>query len=262
MGTLNNGPASTVLTPTTELDHLPVQARHAAQPSRPRAALLPGVLLAAAGIAFGGLAAFPASAADIAPRVSAASALQPVELPAPEPVAAANVALGKALVLGLAEANKPKPAPPARASRDRNAVPAPEAEKDKQVSDRLFTRPGLGRLTSSYGRRWGRLHAGVDLAAGTGSPIMAVTNATVVSAGWEGGYGRSIRLIASDGTAFVYGHLSAITVSQGERVSAGERIGREGNTGQSTGPHLHFEVRINGTPVNPISWLRKRGVAV
>ena len=245
------------------------RARHAApkDPSRPRAALLPGVLLAAAGIAFGGLAAFPASAADIAPRVTAASALQPVDLPAPDPAAPANVALSKALTLGLAEANKPKPA---RASRDRSpgTSTGTEASTDEQdgedgeVSKRLFARPAVGRLTSSYGRRWGRLHAGIDLAAGTGSPIMAVTNATVLSAGWEGGYGRSIRLIASDGTVFVYGHLSSISVSDGERVSAGERIGREGNTGQSTGPHLHFEVRINGTPVNPVSWLRKRGVAL
>ena len=241
------------------------RARHAAPPSRPRAALLPGTLLAAAGIAFGGLAAFPASAADIAPRVTAASALQPVELPAPEPVAPANVALGKALTLGLAEANKPRPVA-ARASRDRNAAApaaaAPEGEQEAQVSDRLFARPGVGRLTSSYGRRWGRLHAGIDLASGVGSPVMAVTNATVLSAGWEGGYGRCIRLIASDGTVFVYGHLSSISVSDGERVSAGEVIGREGNTGHSTGPHLHFEVRINGTPVNPVSWLRKRGVAL
>jgi murein DD-endopeptidase MepM/ murein hydrolase activator NlpD len=225
------------------------------------------VLLAAAGIAFGGLAVMPASAADVAPRVTAASALQPVELPAPAPEAPANVALSQALTLGLAEASKPKPAPkPARASRDRSpdAPAAVEGEQDAEdeVSQRLFVRPGLGRLTSSYGRRWGRLHAGIDLAAGVGAPVRAVTNATVLSAGWEGGYGRCVRLIASDGTVFVYGHLSSISVRDGERVSAGERIGREGNTGQSTGPHLHFEVRINGTPVNPISWLRKRGVAL
>ncbi len=238
---------------------MPPQARHAAPPSRPRAALLPGVLLAAAGIAFGGLAAFPASAADIAPRVTAASALQPVELPAPDPVAPANVALGKALARGLAEANKPKPA---RASRDRDAAQDAEDAEDGQVDDRLYVRPGMGRLTSSYGRRWGRLHAGIDLASGIGSPIRAVTNATVQSAGWEGGYGRCVRLVHSDGTVTVYGHLSAITVNEGERVSAGERIGREGNTGHSTGPHLHFEVRINGTPVNPVTWLRKRGVAL
>jgi hypothetical protein len=128
-------------------------------------------------------------------------------------------------------------AKPARASRDRGPAAAPdEDEEGDEVGDRLFARPGVGRLTSSYGRRWGRLHAGIDLASGVGSPVRAVTNATVLSAGWEGGYGRCIRLIASDGTVFVYGHLSSISVSDGERVSAGERIGSEGNTGHSTGP--------------------------
>jgi murein DD-endopeptidase MepM/ murein hydrolase activator NlpD len=247
----------------------PARARHAApRPSRPRAALLPGVLMAAAGIAFGGLAAFPASAADIAPRVTAASALQPVALPAPAPAEAkaavqANVLLNKALEQGLAVANKPQPVEPLpkKASRDRDASPEEDGD-DAEVSDRLFVRPGLGRLTSSYGRRWGRLHAGIDLASGMGSPIRAVTNATVLSAGRESGYGYVVRLVHSDGTVTVYAHMSSISVNKGERVAAGERIGREGNTGRSTGPHLHFEVRINGTPVNPASWLRKRGIAL
>jgi murein DD-endopeptidase MepM/ murein hydrolase activator NlpD len=236
------------------------RARHAAPKApRSRTALLPGVLLAAAGTAFAGLAAFPASAADIPPRVTAASALQPVEIPTNQ---LANVALNTALEQGLAEANKPKPSPPpapARASRDRSPDAEPEAAPE---TERRFVRPGVGRLTSSYGRRWGRLHAGIDLASGVGSPVRAVTNATVLSAGWEGGYGRCVRLVHSDGTVTVYAHLSAIQVNKGERVSTGEQIGREGNTGQSTGPHLHFEVRVNGTPVNPVTWLRKRGVAL
>ena len=250
------------------------RARHAApkDPSRPRAALLPGVLLAAAGTAFAGLAAFPASAADLAPRVTAASALQPVALPVSAQV---NLALASALEQGLADANRPKPAPPAppapppaRASRSSRSAPAPapaaaedsEDSEDSGVTSARFVRPGSGRLTSSYGRRWGRLHAGIDLAAGVGAPIRAVTNATVLSAGWEGGYGRCVRLIHSDGTMTVYAHMSSLSVVPGERVRAGEKIGREGNTGHSTGPHLHFEVRINGTPVNPVTWLRKRGV--
>lgn len=231
------------------------RARHAAPKdlSQTRKVLLPSVLLAAAGTAFAGLAVFPASAADLTPRVTAASALQPVALSAPQQ---ANLTLNSALEQGLKVANAPKPtpAPLEKASRDREE--APEAKGPQ------FVRPGLGRLTSSYGRRWGRLHAGIDLASGVGSPIRAVTDATVLSAGWEGGYGRCVRLLHSDGTVTVYAHMSATTVNRGEKVAAGERIGREGNTGQSTGPHLHFEVRINGTPVNPVSWLRKRGVAL
>jgi len=237
--------------------------RHAApkDTSRPRAALLPAVLLAAAGTAFAGMAALPASAVEVAPRVTAAAALQPVELPAAEPVAPVdqqvNIALGTALAQGLAVANTPPPPPPApeRASRDRDAE-APEG------SGSTFVRPGTGRVTSQYGRRWGRLHAGVDIAAGVGAPIYATAAGTVKSAGSEGGYGRAVRIVHGDGTVTVYGHMSRLLVSSGQRVAAGEQIGKEGNTGQSTGPHLHFEVRINGTPVNPITWLRKRGVDI
>ena len=126
----------------------------------------------------------------------------------------------------------------------------------------LYARPGQGRRTSSYGQRWGRLHAGVDLAAGTGSPVVAAAAGRVKSAGTESGYGRCVRIILDDGTETVYAHMSRLLVSDGQRVRAGELIGREGNTGRSTGPHLHFEVRINGTPVNAEAWLRKRGVAI
>ncbi len=250
--------------------------RHAA-PRDPGRHLLPGVLLAAAGAAFAGLAVMPASAAGITPRVSAAQALGPVELAPLEQLAApANAELAGALAQGLAVANPP-PAPPpafvippellipppppprepARATRDRE--PAVET---KTVDGVTFVRPGSGRLTSGYGRRWGRLHAGVDLAAGMGAPIRAVTDGTVLSSGTEGGYGRAIRLLHSDGTVTLYGHMSSLLVNQGDKVKAGQQIGREGNTGQSTGPHLHFEVHINGAPVNPASWLAKRGISI
>ncbi|MCY7366419.1 MAG: M23 family metallopeptidase [Frankiaceae bacterium] len=237
--------------------------RHAApkDPSRTRGALLPGVLLAAAGTAFAGMAALPASAVEVPPRVTAAAALQPVELPAAEPVVPVdqqvNIALGTALAQGLAVANTPPPPPPApeRASRDRDAEAA-------AGSGATYVRPGTGRLTSQYGRRWGRLHAGIDIAAGVGAPIYATAAGTVKSAGSEGGYGRAVRIVHGDGTVTVYGHMSRLLVSSGQRVAAGEQIGKEGNTGQSTGPHLHFEVRIDGTPVNPLTWLRKRGVDI
>ncbi|HVM27093.1 MAG TPA: M23 family metallopeptidase, partial [Mycobacteriales bacterium] len=84
----------------------------------------------------------------------------------------------------------------------------------------------------------------------------------VVSAGWEGGYGKAVRIRHKDGTQTLYAHLSSISVGSGERVSAGQRIGREGSTGNSTGPHLHFEVRVGGNPVNPLRWLRNHGVAI
>ncbi|MCW2613588.1 MAG: rane protein [Frankiales bacterium] len=223
--------------------------------------LLPSVLLVAAGTAFGGLAVLPASAAPAPARVSAAAAMAPVPLAAPAP---ANVELYSALSQGLAVANKPKPKPvvkpsprpaAAKASRDRKPV-GTIAQGAKAA------RPGIGRLTSGYGRRWGRLHAGIDLASGIGSPVRAAAAGTVLSAGSEGGYGRCVRITHADGTVTVYAHMSALLVNDGERVEAGQQIGREGNTGHSTGPHLHFEVRVNGSPIDPIPWLRKRGIVL
>lgn len=229
--------------------------RHAApaQPT-PRRIALPGVLLTASALAFAGLAALPSPSA-VQPRVTAADALQPQAVPAPtspSPAVAPNVALGAALADGLAAAEAGESARAAeRASRQREIASAAE-----------YVRPGLGRRTSPYGRRWGRLHAGVDLAAGTGSPVRAVTRGVVQSAQRESGYGLCVRIRHEDGTVSVYAHMSELLVEAGERVSAGERIGLEGNTGRSTGPHLHFEIRINGTPINPSTWLRKRGVTV
>lgn len=112
-----------------------------------------------------------------------------------------------------------------------------------------------GTLTSYYGQRWGRLHAGVDWGVSTGTTIVASSGGKVISAGWNGGYGYSVLLQHPDGRKTRYAHLSKITVSAGETVSQGERIGLSGNTGNSTGPHLHFEMIINGSTVNPLNYL-------
>ena len=218
----------------------------------------------AAGVAFGGMAVLPATAAHPAGQIAAAAARAPEPLQALAPAdltppATANRELAGALALGLAEANKPPPGPspaPERASRDRQA---PEAAAG---TDGRYARPGIGVLTSSFGRRWGRLHAGIDLAAGTGSPVRAAAAGTVTTSGSESGYGRAIRILHSDGTVTVYGHMSKLIAGEGQRVEAGELIGLEGNTGQSTGPHLHFEVRVDGSPINPVSWLRQRGISI
>lgn len=160
--------------------------------------------------------------------------------------------------------------PPARASRSRQAPPAtvppaaiaPPAPPSAEPPAPAYVRPGDGRRTSPFGPRWGRLHAGVDLAAGTGSPVRAVTAGVVQSAGLESGYGKCVRLLHADGTQSVYAHMSALLVEAGQEVRAGDLIGREGNTGNSTGPHLHFEVRSDGAPVDPAAWLEARGVSV
>ena len=112
-----------------------------------------------------------------------------------------------------------------------------------------------GTLTSYFGPRWGRTHKGIDWGISTGSTVVASSGGRVVSAGWNGGYGYSVLIQHPDGRQTRYAHLSKITVSSGEYVNQGERIGLSGNTGNSTGPHLHFEIIINGTAVNPLNYL-------
>lgn len=112
-----------------------------------------------------------------------------------------------------------------------------------------------GRLTSSFGPRWGSVHRGVDWGCSTGTSVMASCSGTVVQAGWNGSYGYSITISHGNGMQTRYAHLSSILVSNGQYVKQGEVIGRSGNTGNSTGPHLHFEVIVNGTRVNPFTYL-------
>ncbi|MBK5230970.1 MAG: M23 family metallopeptidase, partial [Thermoleophilia bacterium] len=118
-----------------------------------------------------------------------------------------------------------------------------------------FIYPINGTFTSPFGYRWGRLHAGVDLAAPIGTPIHAADGGTVRYAGWMDGYGNYTCIQHTATISTCYGHQSAIGVSVGQAVRQGQVIGAVGNTGHSTGPHLHFEVRINGAPVDPMGYL-------
>ena len=112
------------------------------------------------------------------------------------------------------------------------------------------------RFTSGFGQRWGRLHAGADFAGPIGTPIYATADGVVTSAGWASGYGRLIKIQHEFGIETRYAHLSAMSVKVGQRVSRGDRIGDMGNSGRSTGPHLHYEVRVGGNPVNPMTYIR------
>lgn len=112
------------------------------------------------------------------------------------------------------------------------------------------------RYTSGFGSRWGRMHEGVDFAAPVGTPIYSTADGTVIYAGWLSGYGRLIKIQHDFGIETRYGHLSAIRVDVGQRVSRGERIGDMGNSGRSTGPHLHYEIRVNGQALNPMIYIR------
>ena len=103
--------------------------------------------------------------------------------------------------------------------------------------------------------RWGRMHKGVDWACPIGTAVMASCGGTVVQAGWSSGYGNCITIRHPDGKQTRYGHLSKILVSSGQKVTQGQKIALSGNTGRSTGPHVHFEIIINGSQVNPLPYL-------
>jgi murein DD-endopeptidase MepM/ murein hydrolase activator NlpD len=115
--------------------------------------------------------------------------------------------------------------------------------------------PVLGPVTSPFGWRWGRMHEGIDIGASSGTPIRAAAAGTVIYAGWLGGYGNLTVIDHGGGIATAYGHQSSIAAGYGATVAQGEVIGYVGSTGHSTGPHLHFEVRVNGVPQDPLGYL-------
>jgi len=115
--------------------------------------------------------------------------------------------------------------------------------------------PVRGGISSGFGMRYGRMHTGIDIAAGLGTPIAAAENGRVTTAGWGGGYGRMVDISHGGGVVTRYAHMSSIAVSSGQEVNRGELIGYVGSSGNSSGPHLHFEVIVNGTQLNPINYL-------
>ncbi|RCW80750.1 murein DD-endopeptidase MepM/ murein hydrolase activator NlpD [Halanaerobium sp. DL-01] len=121
--------------------------------------------------------------------------------------------------------------------------------------EKKFIKPINTRITSYYGMRWGRMHEGIDFAAPMGTPIKAVSSGRVVYSGWATGYGYCVIIEHQKGLRTLYAHNSKLLVRVGERVGRGEIISKSGNTGNSTGPHLHFEVQVNGRPANPLNYL-------
>ncbi|MBW3659723.1 MAG: peptidoglycan DD-metalloendopeptidase family protein [Actinobacteria bacterium] len=120
--------------------------------------------------------------------------------------------------------------------------------------------PTAGQRTSGYGFRthpiYGgrRMHTGIDISGGTGQPIVAAAKGKVVSAGWRGGYGLTVVIDHGGGLHTLYAHQSQLAVRDGDVVGQGQKVGEVGSTGNSTGPHLHFEVRVNGAPRDPMDW--------
>lgn len=143
----------------------------------------------------------------------------------------------------------------AAAAAGNNAKPPPN------IADGEFIRPVDASPGSPFGNRrhpvlgYVRLHAGVDFGAPSGAAIWAANGGTVIHAGTRGGYGNTVMISHGNGITTLYAHMSSISVSNGQEVSQGQQVGRVGSTGLSTGPHLHFEVRVNGTPKNPMLYI-------
>jgi murein DD-endopeptidase MepM/ murein hydrolase activator NlpD len=137
----------------------------------------------------------------------------------------------------------------AQSSAPPSGAPSPAAGSG------AFIWPCSGPMTSPFGWRWGRMHEGIDIGCGYGAPAYASAAGTVIVAGWMGGYGNLVVIDHGGGVSTAYGHNSSISVSVGQSVSQGQVIAAIGSTGHSTGPHCHFEVRVNGAPVDPLSYL-------
>jgi murein DD-endopeptidase MepM/ murein hydrolase activator NlpD len=220
---------------------------------RGRSAVLTAAVIAGVGVA--GVSAAAASATP-APKVAKPTpAAMHSDLVAPEPDVDDVPA-----TQGLAD-RSPVPAgagtPSLSAARvQRKTRPVPVARWVNPLPE--------ASVTSCFGLRWGRLHAGVDLAAPDGTPIAAAGAGVVVAAGPAEGYGNAVLIDHGNGYLTHYGHMSAITVTVGQTVAAGQQIGNEGSTGHSTGPHLHFEVHA-GTyknPIEPTQWMHEHGVDI
>lgn len=143
------------------------------------------------------------------------------------------------------------------------AEPKPQTEKvgtkplPPKYGTGKFGRPLYGVITSRFGRRWGGMHHGIDIAGNVGDPIRASDGGKVIFAGWQGNYGYLVKINHDNEYTTYYAHCSKLLVKAGQRVAKGEIIAKVGNTGRSTGPHLHFEVRKNGVAKNPLYYLNQ-----
>lgn len=140
-----------------------------------------------------------------------------------------------------------------------------DIERMARSTDKLATKPSIwpvsGEVTSGFGWRsspWGggnELHQGIDIANSMGTPVLATADGKVVQSEWSEGYGNMVQIDHGNGIATIYGHNSGIIVTVGQSVSKGQIIAYLGNTGKSTGPHVHYEVRVSGTAVDPIGFM-------
>jgi murein DD-endopeptidase MepM/ murein hydrolase activator NlpD len=134
-------------------------------------------------------------------------------------------------------------------------IQSSQSSSPVRVSSSGFIWPVSGPVTSGFGWRWGRMHEGIDIAVPSGTPVHASASGSVIYAGWLGGYGNLVVIDHGGGIATAYGHNTSVVVGTGTGVSQGQVIAYSGSTGHSTGPHVHFEVRVNGSAVDPMGYL-------
>jgi len=144
-----------------------------------------------------------------------------------------------------------------RASRAQRRAGSPTPVQIPQ-----WANPARGEITTYFEMRWGEFHPGLDIAAPYGTPVRAASDGVVTMAGWNGGFGKAVMIDHGGGVTTLYGHNADLRVEVGDRVVAGQLIADMGSTGYSTGSHVHFEVHVGESKVNPLGWLRKRGVNI
>ena len=161
----------------------------------------------------------------------------------------------------VAAAQKAAAAKKAAAQKAAKAKALAAAEA-KRKAQREWVSPISGAtFTSGYGMRWGRMHNGNDFATPVGTPLVSMSRGTVIFAGPDGAFGNKVEIEYWDGTVSFYAHMNSISVTVGQQVGSGEQVGTTGNTGRSTGPHLHLEIHPGGGgAVNPAPWLQARGI--
>jgi len=163
---------------------------------------------------------------------------------------------GAALAVRIQAAQAARAAQAERATQAAGAAGATSQQVPSQAPAASgFIWPVHGVVTSVFGWRWGRMHEGVDIAVGSGTPVVSAAAGTVIVAGWSGGYGNLVVVDHGNGIATAYGHNTNVTVFVGQSVAQGQLIAYSGSTGHSTGPHVHFEVRVHGAATDPFGYL-------
>lgn len=144
-----------------------------------------------------------------------------------------------------------------------NGAGGVKMQRGRTADGRTVVTPATGTFTSGYGERWGAMHRGIDIANSLGSPIYAAMDGTVINAGPAQGFGNWVVIKHDGGEVSVYGHMAHYNVAVGQRVRAGEQIAQIGSEGQSTGPHLHFEIKPDGvSQVDPVGWFAQQGIRI